>query len=113
VTRLRPIQTATDAQLLDDLDALVADAALGRTSAVGVIAIAFAPLLLAEIRAALGRHLADDAGHVLHRFHGALLAGGLAFPRIRGAAIPWMKRTVRAMARQHRRAAQTTPPIVA
>jgi hypothetical protein len=93
------IQTATDEELIEQLDELVAAAAAGDARAVGAIAIALGPMLLAEARAELGELFAHEDGVVLHWFHEALLGRELVFPRIRGAAVPWMKRMVRTMAR--------------
>ena len=58
-----------DDDLLDDLDELVANAARGDGRAVGAIAIAFGPMLLAVARVELGAaHAADDAD-VLQKKH--------------------------------------------
>ena len=97
----RFIYTATDEELLDELDVLVSNATKGEGPAVGAIAIGFGPMLMKEARMELGELWHQDAGDVVQEFHVRLLAGELTFPRIRGAAIPWMKRTVRALAREH------------
>jgi hypothetical protein len=67
---------ATDGELLDRLDHLVGLATIGDRDAVGAIAIAFGPTLLAEARAAIGP---DGERH------------------------PWMKRMVRLLAEKQRR----------
>jgi hypothetical protein len=54
--------TATDDELLDQLDHLVGLAALGDRAAIGAVAIAFGPTLLDEARAALGPTREQDAG---------------------------------------------------
>jgi hypothetical protein len=95
--------TATDTELLDELDQLVADATAGNAHAVGAIAIAFGPLLLQEIHGALGALYRQDAGEVLQQFLLSLTEARLVMPPIRGGALPWMKRTVRSMAREHLR----------
>jgi DNA-directed RNA polymerase specialized sigma24 family protein len=97
----RFIFTATDDELLDELDVLVRHATQGDGPAVGAIAIGFGPMLIRVARIELGllwHHLAAD---VVQELHVRLLAGELAFPPIRGAAIPWLKRAVRAIAREH------------
>ncbi len=100
---IRPIHTATDAELLDQLDQLVADATAGDTHAIGAIAIAFGPALLKEIHVELGALFHQDAGDVLQDFFLALTEARLTFPLIRGGALPWMKRMVRLLAREHLR----------
>jgi hypothetical protein len=95
------IFTASDDELLEALDVLVANAAAGDRNAVGAIAIAFGPVLLDEARNELGRVHEQDAGDVVQQFYLELLEGILRFPAIRGAAIPWMKRMVRVIARVH------------
>jgi hypothetical protein len=91
----------TDEQLLDELDELVLRATEGDSRAVGAIAIAFSPTLLEVAREELGPiHRQDDAD-VLQTFCLELMEGQHVFPRIRGAAIPWMKRMIRIIARRH------------
>jgi DNA-directed RNA polymerase specialized sigma24 family protein len=99
----RPVHTLTDGELLDELDQLVAAAARGDRQAIGAIAIAFGPLLVKEVRQELGELFQHDAGDVLQDFFLALLEGKLTFPSIRGGALPWMKREVRSLAREHLR----------
>jgi hypothetical protein len=100
---IRYIYTATDRELLDQLDELVIDAVSGDRRAVGAIAVVFGPTLLKEIRRELGPPFAQDEGDVLQSFLLAMTEGTLEFPAIRGAALPWMKRIVRSFARQHLR----------
>jgi DNA-directed RNA polymerase specialized sigma24 family protein len=94
---------ATDAELLQQLDELVADAARGNGQAIGAIAIAFGSTLYAEIREALGDALRRDAADILQDFLVSLAEARLHFPRVRGSALPWMKRMVRSIAVEHRR----------
>ncbi len=100
---IRFIYTATDRELLDQLDELVVDAVSGDRRAVGAIAIAFGPTLLKEIRRELGPIFLQDEGTVMQDFCLAMIEGRLTFPPIRGAALPWMKRIVRSLAREHLR----------
>jgi hypothetical protein len=97
----RFIFTATDDELLEDLDVVVLHATQGDGPAVGALAIAFGPMLMKEARMELGAVWHPLAGDVVQELHVRMLAGELTFPRIRGAAIPWMKRTVRGIAREH------------
>lgn len=90
----------TDEALLDGLDGLVRDAAHGDSRAVGILAIAFAPTLNDEAKEELGPEWEQDSGDVLQELFLAMCEGTLVFPAIRGAALPWMKRTVREIARQ-------------
>ena len=98
---IRFVRTATDHQLLAQLDDLVERAAQGDLRAVGAIAIAFGPVLLEQARTELGLLYRNDAADVLQDFFLALSDARLSFPPIRGAALPWMKRMVRAAARAH------------
>jgi hypothetical protein len=75
------IFTATDDELYDQLDVLVANAAKGDGPAVGAIAIGFGPMLMKEARMELGELWHQDAGDVVQEFHLRLLAGELSFPR--------------------------------
>ncbi len=100
---IRYIYTATDRELLDQLDELVVDAVSGDRRAVGAIAIAFGPTLLKEIRRELGPVFVQDEGTVMQDFCLAMIEGKLTFPPIRGGALPWMKRMVRSVAREHLR----------
>jgi hypothetical protein len=93
--------TPTDEQLLDELDQLVARAGAGDSRAVGSIAIAFGPALLHEVRAELGQDHTQDDADVLQTFFLELMDEKLRVPRIRGGALPWMRRTVRMFARRH------------
>jgi DNA-directed RNA polymerase specialized sigma24 family protein len=106
-------QTATDAELLQQLDELVADAARGNGQAIGAIAIAFGATLYAEIREALGDALQRDAADILQDFLVSLAEAKLHFPRVRGSALPWMIRIVRSIAVEHRRqrSADTGRPV--
>jgi len=95
------IFTATDEELLDQLDVLVLNATKGDVAAVGSIAIGLGPMLMKEARMEVGELRLSSAADVVQDLHVRLLACELTFPRIRGAAIPWLKRTVRAIAREH------------
>jgi DNA-directed RNA polymerase specialized sigma24 family protein len=95
---------APDDELLEAFDELVAEAAKGNRRAIGAIAIAFGPTLYDEARDALGPDGKQDGGDVVQDFFLGLCEGKLVFPAIRGAGIPWMRRTIRAIAERHRRA---------
>jgi hypothetical protein len=97
-TAERFTHTASDRQLLDDLDVVVADAAAGKKRAVGAIAIAFGPMLLLEAAEALGKTHVQDTADVVQELMLALPEARLTFPKIRGGAIPWLKRMVRQIA---------------
>ncbi len=97
------IFTASDQELLDELDVLVANAARGDRDAVGAIAIAFGPTLLKVAHEELGPVHAKEAGDVFQDLCLHLLEGDLLFPGIRGGGLPWLKRMVRALARAHLR----------
>lgn len=98
-----PIPDPSDQDLLDELDSLVDKASQGDTRAVGAIAIAFGPLLLAEAYDVLSEDWSHLASDVLQGFFLALCDGSLTFPHVRGAALPWMTRQVRSRAHEHRR----------
>jgi hypothetical protein len=100
-TTMRYIMTASDAELLEQLDELVGCAARGDARAVGAIAIAFGPMLVKEARKVLGPMFELDAGDVVDRFLWDLMGEKLRFPPIRGAGVAWMKRTVREGAEKH------------
>ncbi len=100
-TATRILPTDTDEQRIDELDELVGNAARGDRFAIGCIAIALSPRLLAEARDELGELFASDGGDVLQEFFLALCEGRLTFPAIRGAGVPWLSRQVREMAREH------------
>jgi len=102
-TALAYILPTSDDALLDDLDELVAEAALGDGRAVGAIAIAFGPTLLAEAREELGTAHAQEDADVLQDLFVRLMEGKLVFPDIRHAALPWLKRTTRVLARERTR----------
>ena len=80
---------------------MVANAAKGDRFAIGCIAIALSPTLLAEAREVLGELFAQDGGDVLQDFVTALCEGTLTFPPIRGAGLPWMMKMVREKAWEH------------
>ena len=96
------IETESD-PLLDPFDELVAHAADGDRRAVGAIAIAFGPDLLAAAEDVLGPCHRADAVDVLQRLFLDLCEKSLHFPRIRGGGLPWLRRTVRGLARMHLR----------
>jgi hypothetical protein len=99
--RVRFIMTATDAELLEQLDALVSSATRGDQRAIGALAIVFGPLLAREARKVLAPLFELDAADVVDRFLWDLLREQLTFPPICGAAVPWMKRMVREGAERH------------
>jgi len=86
-----------------EFDDLVMRAADGDRRAIGAIAVALGPMLLVEARAALGRY-ADEDADVLQDFFLFLLERRLPFRLAHGYAVPWMCRTIRAIAqtRKHR-----------
>jgi DNA-directed RNA polymerase specialized sigma24 family protein len=98
-------QPANDTQLQDDFDDLVRRASDGDRRAVGAIAIALGPSLLAEARTAL-KELDEDAADVLQDFFLFLLERRSPFNRASGPALHWMHRMVRTIAQQRRREAR-------
>jgi DNA-directed RNA polymerase specialized sigma24 family protein len=90
----------TDAQLQDDLDALVMRASRGDRRAIGAIAVALGPRLLQEAPAVLG-DFEQEAEDVLQDFCLSLVERQSRFTPAHGRAIPWMCGIVRAMARKH------------
>ncbi len=96
----RYIATATDEELLEQLDELVAAAVGGDRRAIGAIAIAHGPALLKEARRALGKGRKHQAGYVLQRFFLAMTEGTMAFAGKPGTGLAWMKSRVRAGARE-------------
>jgi hypothetical protein len=88
-------------QVEDDFDDLVMCAARGDSRAVGAIAVALGPMLLEEARVVLGEY-ADEDGDVLQEFLLVLLEGRTRFRPAHGRAVPWMCRTVRAIAQTWR-----------
>ena len=93
----------SDQELLDDLDEVVAAAANGDGQAVMAILVGFAPMLIDTAKDALGVVHEQDAGDVLQELSVLLLEKRLVFPRIRGAAVPWLKRMVEVAAQGWRR----------
>jgi DNA-directed RNA polymerase specialized sigma24 family protein len=91
---------ANDTQLRDDFDQLVRRACAGDRHAVGAIAIALGPTLLADLRAWMGPW-AQDADDVLHDFFVVLLEGTSRFPPARGRGLSWIRGVLRAMARRY------------
>jgi DNA-directed RNA polymerase specialized sigma24 family protein len=89
--------------LLDEFDELVREAAAGNRRALGAIAIALGGRLHAVAVEALGPAYRDHAGDVVQELFEGLCDKRFPFPRIRGAAWPWLRRTVRAIAQRHRR----------
>jgi hypothetical protein len=100
-TTIRYVQTATDQELIDQMDELVSSAARGDERAVGAIAIAFGAVLVREARKVLAPLFELDGWEVVDRFLWDLIQQRLMFPPIRGAAVPWMKRMVREGAERH------------
>lgn len=91
--------TAKDAELIEQLDDLVRNATRGDSRAVGIIALVYGPMLNDEAREELG-NWEQDSADVLQTLFLTMCEGSMLFPAIRGAAIPWMKRTVREIARK-------------
>lgn len=92
---------ARDLDLIDQLDAMVRNAACGDDRAIVAIAVGFGPMLVEEARQELelvGLPEAD-APDALQTFCLALVEKRLRVPAVRGAALPWMKRIVRVIAR--------------
>jgi hypothetical protein len=99
----------TDEELLTELDTMVRAATRADGGAITAIALAFGLTLHTEAREELGPRFEQDAADVLQEFFLGLAEGDrYVMPRIRGAAIPWMKRTVREIARQF--VAKQEPP---
>jgi hypothetical protein len=94
-------QFNADQELLDAFDDMVLAASSGERDAIGALAIGFTPPLLDEARAALGPLHEQDAADVVHDFFLGLAEARFTCPRIRGGAIPWTKRVVRAIAAEH------------
>ena len=92
--------TACDFELLTELDAMVEAACRGDGRAVGAISIACGPTLLKEAQRELGELYAQDGGDVMQDLFMAMMEGKLAFPSVRGVAVPWMKKMAREMARE-------------
>jgi hypothetical protein len=92
-----------DAELIAQLDDLVREATRGCRRAIGALAIAFGPRLTQEAREELGPRWEQESADVIQDFFLAMCEGRLVFPAIRGAAIPWMTRIVREMARKYLR----------
>jgi hypothetical protein len=90
----------TDEELLDGLDDLVRDAVRGDSRAVGIIAVVYGPMLNDEARDELGPRWEDDSADILQTMFLTMCEGRMLFPSIRGAAIPWMQRAVREIARK-------------
>jgi hypothetical protein len=88
--------------ILERFDELVAAAAAGDGRAVGAIAIALGPNLVAEARDALGRDYEQDAADVVQDVFVKLLEGTQVFPRIHGAGVAWLMRLVRMVAKAYR-----------
>ncbi len=98
---LRHIGTATDEEVLEEFDELVANAVQGDLRAIGAIAVVFGPALLKEARRELARSgCEDDAADVLQNVFVAMTEGSLTFPGERGTGLEWMKRVVREAARR-------------
>lgn len=93
----------SDRELLDAMDDMVLAASRGERDAIGALAIGFTSPLLDEARDALGPVHQQDAADVVQDFLLGLAEARFTCPRIRGGAIPWMKRVVRAMADEHLR----------
>ena len=99
---LRARSTSNDTQVQDDFDDLVMHAAQGDSRAVGAIAVALGPMLLEEARVVLGEH-ADEDTDVLQDFLLLLLEERTRFRPAHGRAMPWMCRTIRAIAQTRRK----------
>ena len=89
---------ATDDEIVEQFDALVLAATRGDRRAIGALAIALGTTLHDEARAALGPDGAQAAGDVVQDLMLGLVERRFAPPRVRGGALPWLKRTVRAIA---------------
>jgi hypothetical protein len=94
------IATATDEEVREQFDDLVAKAVGGDRRAIGAIAIALGPTLLEEARLALGKGREHEAGDVVQRFFLAMTEGTMVFAGERGTGLEWMKRIVRGGARE-------------
>jgi DNA-directed RNA polymerase specialized sigma24 family protein len=96
----RFIGTATDEELLEQLDELVGKAVGGDLGAIGAIAIALGPDLLKVARRRLGKKRRHEAGDVLQEFFLAMTEGTMTFAGERGTGLAWMKRIIRASSRR-------------
>jgi DNA-directed RNA polymerase specialized sigma24 family protein len=90
-----------DEELLDAFDEMVLAASRGDRRAIGCLAIAYVTPLIDEARAALGPMHEQEAAEVVQEFLLGLAEGRFTCPRIRGGAISWMNRVVRALATDH------------
>jgi len=106
---VRILPAVTEEERIDGLDELVGNAAPGDRYAIGCIAIAVSPSLLAEARDELGELFAQDAGEVLQELFLALCEARLTFPAIRGAGQVWLHRMMRQLAREHLEKRATGP----
>ena len=96
-----PNHLETDAQPPIDFDDLVLRATHGDSRALAAIAVVLGPVLLDEARSVMGA-FKQDAEDVLQDFFLFLYEGRSPFLLTHGNALPWMRRTIRAMARTHR-----------
>ncbi len=92
------IRTASDSELLAQIDELVAAAVAGDRRAITAIAVGYGPTLMEEARKALGQEREQDAGDVVQAFLLAMVAGGLRFQPELESGLSWLKATVRAIA---------------
>ncbi len=96
------IATATDAELLEQIDELLAEALAGDGRAIGAIAIGLGPTLLREVHEELGEGFQQGSGDALPWFFRAMSEGTMTFQGELGTGLDWMKRIVRVRAREHR-----------
>lgn len=87
-------------QALDESDHLIGLATRGDPDAIAAVALAMGPILLEEVRGVPAASRAGAAEDVVQDFVEALLRRNVpAFRGGRGDGIPFLRRTIRAMAR--------------
>jgi hypothetical protein len=98
--RVRILATATPTDLV------IARASDGDPDAVAQVLEMFTDMLVEEARSVLGDSLACDAEDIVQDLGDELLDGGLSFERGQWRGIGFLRRTVRGMARERKRAAR-------
>jgi hypothetical protein len=97
----KDVERPSDVQLVDELDVLLGRACDGDRRALLAIAVAFGPRLVAEAREELPEH-EERAADAVVEFVNAIGSGSLLYTRGKRAAVPWMVRMVRRLARRRR-----------
>jgi uncharacterized protein YuzE len=86
---------------LEELDRKVLAASLGDRAAADLLYRTYARVLVVEARKALGLKYRKDAEDLVQDLWVGLAEGSFRFPFLRGAGLPWLRRTVRALAAEH------------